>query len=144
MSTGAKAAIGAASGAAALLLIAALVLVRRRNTNKRRAGLSRAAGGKEDPWYADDDLPMQPRAPFMATADRRHSAQPSEMSTDTAMTLAPGRRVQSEVQRLRASPATGRGRAFRAVRRGAFESDDDRCGTVAASAVAGAIYGPWG
>jgi hypothetical protein len=34
---------------------------------------------------------MQPRAPFMATAaDRRHSAQPSEMSTDTAMTLAPG------------------------------------------------------
>lgn len=51
-----------------------------------------AAGGKGDPWYADDDhLPMQPRAPFMAAAaDRRHSAQPSEMSTDTAMTLAPG------------------------------------------------------
>ncbi|KAF7352213.1 hypothetical protein MVEN_01184600 [Mycena venus] len=85
LSTGTKVAIGAASGVAALALIAALFLVRRRNTNKRRAALSRAAAGKEDPWYADD-LPMQPRAPFMS-ANKRHSAQPSEISTDTAVTL---------------------------------------------------------
>jgi len=86
LSTGTKAAIGAASGVAALALIAALVLVCRRNTNKRRTAPSRAAVGKEDPWYADD-LPMQPRAPFMA-ADKRHSPQPSELSTSTDATLA--------------------------------------------------------
>ncbi|KAF7335241.1 Choline dehydrogenase [Mycena sanguinolenta] len=83
MSTAAKAGIGAAAGVAAIALLAVLLAVRRRNANKRRIP---PGVGKEDPWYADDDLPMQPRAPFMS-ADKRHSAQPSEISTDTAATL---------------------------------------------------------
>ncbi|KAJ6464591.1 GMC oxidoreductase-domain-containing protein [Mycena sanguinolenta] len=84
MSTAAKAGIGAAAGVAAIALLAALLAVRRRNGNKRR--MPPPGVGKEDPWYADDDLPMQPRAPFMS-ADRRHSVQPSEISTETAATL---------------------------------------------------------
>jgi hypothetical protein len=35
--------------------------------------------GKEDPWYAGDDVPPGPRAPFMAG----HSSQPSSFSIDS-------------------------------------------------------------
>ncbi|KAJ6602071.1 hypothetical protein DFH09DRAFT_1270828 [Mycena vulgaris] len=67
LSTGTKAAIGAASGVAAIAVIALLVLVRRRNKNRRRAQLSHAISTH----------------PPLLFPSRRHSAQPSEFSTDT-------------------------------------------------------------
>ncbi|KAJ7724738.1 hypothetical protein DFH07DRAFT_854638 [Mycena maculata] len=83
LSTGTKIGIAAGSAVAAVALIAALIFFRRRS-NKRQA-LSRAAIGKEDPWYAEDDRPIQPRAPFMS-GDSRHSSQPSTISLDTFAT----------------------------------------------------------
>ncbi|KAJ6532258.1 hypothetical protein DFH09DRAFT_1182534 [Mycena vulgaris] len=78
LSTGTKIAIGAASGVAALALLAVLILLCRRKSRKQQA-VARGAVGKEDPWYAEDDFPAQPHAPFMAGGPgSRHSAAPSE------------------------------------------------------------------
>ncbi|KAJ6587790.1 hypothetical protein B0H10DRAFT_2093390 [Mycena sp. CBHHK59/15] len=81
LSTGAKVAVGAGAGVAAVALLAALLLLRRRNSNKKR-NVSRGAIGKEDPWHAEDDMSVQPHAPFMA-GDSRHSPQPSSISMDS-------------------------------------------------------------
>ncbi|KAK7062355.1 choline dehydrogenase [Favolaschia claudopus] len=88
LSTGTKIAIGAASGAAAVVLLMAFLLLRRRNSRKQqRAMIEHSALPKDDPWHSADDLPMQPRAPFMAGMPKRHSAQPSQYSVETEATL---------------------------------------------------------
>ncbi|KAJ7896315.1 hypothetical protein B0H14DRAFT_3853704 [Mycena olivaceomarginata] len=83
LSTGTKAAIGAASGVAAIAVIAVLVLVRRRNDHRQRAplSLSHATIGSKVSWYADPSIPIPTHAPLMSTSER-HSVQPSEFSTD--------------------------------------------------------------
>ncbi|KAJ7181580.1 hypothetical protein C8R43DRAFT_273227 [Mycena crocata] len=84
LSTGTKVAIGAGAGALALVLLAGLILFRRRSANNKRKALTRAAVGKEDAWYAEDDPSLVPRAPFMmAGAGARHSAAPSSISMDS-------------------------------------------------------------
>ncbi|KAJ7055079.1 hypothetical protein C8F01DRAFT_1234855 [Mycena amicta] len=85
LSTGAKIAIAAGSAVASIAVLAVRI-----NPilppQERDGAMSRAvAGGKEDPWYTDD-LPMQPRAPFMAAGANRHSTQPSEFCLDSVAT----------------------------------------------------------
>ncbi|KAJ7206782.1 hypothetical protein GGX14DRAFT_456830 [Mycena pura] len=84
LSTGAKVAIAAGSAVAAIAAIAALMVLRRRANRNRGVNSRAAVGRKEDHWYADD-VPIEPRAPFMSDESRRHSAQSSADSFATGM-----------------------------------------------------------
>ncbi|KAF7300031.1 Choline dehydrogenase [Mycena kentingensis (nom. inval.)] len=87
-------AAAAAGGTALIALLALVCLCRRRNTKRKNAAAAVVAatayhkeGAGSNSWYAED-VPMQPRAPFMAGVGKRHSAQPSEFSVDSTTTVA--------------------------------------------------------